>query len=583
MYESNSLSTQTIRLADKSHHLNLRLNKYDVIALIFIGLFSGFCYIGWHDMHAQFHNIKSIAVISLNPEQLPYYSLRTTMRLLIGMLFSFIFSLIIGYACAKNKHVARILLPLINFLESAPLIGFLTFTTALFLFLFPKSMMGLEAAAIFAVFTSQAWNMALIFYQALRIIPDELIAASRAFHLNAWQHFWRIELPYAIPGLLWNVMVSQSSAWFALVATEAIPLNGHTVMLPGVGSYIQTALTHANIKAIFYAVLAIAVNVIIFDQLLFRPLVKWSEKLKYENVQSLVHHRSWFYSLIQKGLFIHTLNKLFSTMRHLFINFPTYIAKTFDLKPVYLPKILIQSITALCYGLIAISCIYAGTRLWNFYPDGSMLYLIPLMLKTTLRVAIAMLLSVMIFTPIGIYIGLNTRLTQRLQPIIQIMAALPANIFFPIVTIILIATHQSLNLWTIPLIMLGTQWYVLFNVIAGASALPQDMLEMAKSFHSRGWHWWFKFIIPALFPYIVTGIISAAGGAWNAAIAGEFLQWHNQTISANGLGALIAQTANNHQLPQAALAVTALCLLVSLCVIFIWQPLYRLAETRYKI
>ncbi|ODN44064.1 metal ABC transporter permease [Piscirickettsia litoralis] len=552
------------------------------MTLIFIGLFIGLYYIGWHDMHAQFIGAKSVAAISLNPEHLPYYTLRTTMRLLVGMLFSSLFALIAGYACAKNKHIARVLLPVINFMESAPLVGFLTFTTALFLFLFPKNIMGLEAAAIFGVFTSQAWNMALIFYQTLRIIPDELVEAGKAFHLNAWQRFWRIELPYSIPGLLWNTMVSQSAAWFALVATEAIPVGDNTIMLPGVGSYIQVALDHANIQAIFYAIAAIAINIIIFDQFLFRPLVKWSEKFKYENVQSRSHNSSWFYNLMQRGTFTHSINYLFRIICHAFVNFPTHVANTFKLKPTRLPQSLIQTSTALWYGVISAGCIYAGYKLWNFYPNGSMAYLIPLMLKTTLRVAIAMILSVIIFTPIGIWIGLSPRLTRIFQPIIQIMAAIPPNVFFPVITIILIATHQSLNLWTIPLIMLGTQWYVLFNVIAGAASLPQDMLEMAKSFRLSGWNWWFKFMIPAVFPYIVTGIISAAGGAWNSAIAGEFLQWGSQTIAADGLGALVAQTTGDNQLHQAALAVTALCFLVGLCVIFIWKPLYRLAETRYK-
>ncbi|WP_199911633.1 ABC transporter permease [Dongshaea marina] len=569
--------------AQLSRILKMRFNYQDLPVLIIAGSCLWLYLVGWHDMHTQFLPDSQLAPITLDPATLPYYTLRTSMRLIIGMLFSFVFAIVAGYACAKNKHIARIILPLINFMESAPLIGFLTFTTAFFVFLFPNNLMGLEAAAIFGVFTGQAWNMALVFYQTLRIIPRELEDAARTFHLNAWQKLWRIELPYSVPGLLWNTMVSQSAAWFALVATEAIPLGGRTVMLPGVGSYIQLALDKASLPALLFAVLAIVLNIILFDQLLFRPLVKWSEKFKYESIRSQRSHSSWFYNLITRGVFTHAIGSVCQKARYLFVNTPTLIARRMSLKAIAVPQTLRQSTTLLWYGVIITACIYYGHLLWDFYPSGSMGYLIPLMFKTSLRVAVAMLLSIVIFTPLGIWIGLNPRLTRICQPVIQIMAALPPNIFFPAIILALLITHQPLNLWTIPLIMLGTQWYVLFNVIAGASSIPQDLLEMARSFRICGWNWWFKFMIPVVFPYVVTGIISAAGGAWNSAIAGEFLQWGSKTIAADGLGALIAQTSADNQLPQAALAVSTLCFLVALCVIFIWKPLYRLAETRYKV
>ncbi|WP_299009917.1 ABC transporter permease subunit [uncultured Shewanella sp.] len=569
------------RLLNKNNYL--LLNYKDFMLMLTIGLFGFLFYVGWQDMHNPLTALTQLNDISLSPEKLPYYSLRTTMRLIIGMVFSLLFAIIVGYASAKNKHIARITLPIINFLESAPLIGFLTFTTALFLFVFPKSIMGLEAAAIFGVFTSQAWNLALIFYQTLRIIPDDLIEVSQSFNLNAWQHLWRIELPYSIPGLLWNTMVSQSAAWFAIVATEALPLGNKTIMLPGIGSYIQTALVNSDIKAICLAIIAIIINITLFDQFLFRPLVKWSEKFKYEDITSTAPSTSWFYHLLTHSFIANKFNHYYKICIHSMINLPSYFVAKFKLSPLSLSSKIKQGSTGLWYLLFFAIFSYICYQLWLFFPNGSMLYLIPLMLKTTLRVAIAMLLSVILFTPIGIWIGLNPRLTRLFQPIIQVLAAIPPNVLFPVITIILVTTNQSLNLWAIPLIMLGTLWYVLFNVIAGAASLPQNMLEMAKSFRLNGWNWWFKFMIPAIFPYIVTGIISAAGGAWNSAIAAEFLQWGNQTITTDGIGALIAETTNNNQLHQAALAVSALCFLVSLCVIFIWRPLYRLAETRYKV
>ncbi|WP_395947133.1 ABC transporter permease subunit [Caedibacter taeniospiralis] len=534
-------------------------------------------------MHQSFINESSMAVISLEPSHLPYYTLRTVMRLLIGMIWSFAFALIIGYSCAKNKHVARILLPIINFMESVPLLGFLTFTTVFFLFLFPHSVMGLEAAAIFGVFTSQAWNMALVVYQTIRIVPDEVIEAARVYKLNAWQKFWKIELPYSVPGLLWNVMVSQSAAWFALVATEAIPVGDKNVMLPGVGSYISLALDQASVLAIIYALITIVLTIVTFDQLIFRPLVKWSKKFKYEQINTGETHGSWMHSLCTRSSVFKAVKKRVKGCGFYFINLPTIMAKKLALPAITLTPAIRHLSTALWYSGVVSLALWAGVSLWHFFPNGNMVYLLPLMWETTYRVAIAMSLSVLICTPLGIWIGISPKRTKILQPIIQIMAAIPQPIFFPIVAILLMLGGGSLSIWAIPLIMTGTSWYVLFNVVAGASSLPSDLIEMSRAFKLRGMNWWFKFAIPAVFPYIVCGIISAAGGAWNSAIAAELITWGGKTISISGIGELVSQTTSNNQVAEAALAVSAMCVLVALCVIFIWKPLYKLAETKYKI
>ncbi|MBK2109558.1 ABC transporter permease subunit [Francisella tularensis] len=558
-------------------------NKADVIIVALILIVSTLAYYAWSDMHQAFIDASSVSAISLDPSHLPYYMLRTTMRLIIGMIFSLIFALIVGYACAKNKHFARVCLPIINFLESAPLLGFLTFTTAFFIFLFPHSIMGLEAAAIFGIFTSQAWNIALILYQTIRIVPAELTEAATAFKLNAWQRFWRIELPYSIPGLLWNIMVSQSAAWFAITASEAIPTITGDVSLPGIGSYIALALTDSNIIAIFYALAAIIINIVLFDQLLFRPLVKWSEKFKYESINNKTTDNPWLYRSYKKSQFVNAIKPIFSTIVFWLINGASFLNKKINLKsPTRDIKILKKLSCTAWYIVIISACVWAGNTLWHFFPDGDMSYLIPLMIETTVRVTIAMMISVAICTPLGIWIGMSSKRTKAIQPIIQIGAAIPQPIFFPIVAVLILAGDGSLNVWCIPLIMTGTSWYVLFNVIAGFSNLPTEIIEMTKSFHLKGWKWWFKFAIPAVFPYIVCGIISAAGGAWNSAIAAELVIWGSNTIKVDGIGALVSTTTANNQLHEAALAVVALCSLVALCVIFIWKPLYKLAETKYK-
>ncbi len=560
---------------------NFKANWCDLIAFTIFFISIGLYVYGWEGMNAPYNSVASNQ-ISLNPAELPYYTLRTTMRLVIGMFFSMIFAIVVGAGSAKNKHISRVMLPFINFMESVPLLGFLTFTTIFFLTMFPNSVMGLEGAAIFGVFTSQAWNMALVVYQTLKIVPEEVNEAARMFKLTGWQKFWRIEMPYSIPGLLWNTMVSQSAAWFALVGTEAIPVHGKTVFLPGIGSYIAAGLETANFHAIIYAVIALILNIVILDQICFRPLVRWSEKFKYENLSEKSHNTSWFYNVLTQTTLLPTLLEPLSLIWNFILNGrKRYL--TINTKGFVIPKSIKRLSVTTWYVVIIILLVYCGMKLWGFFPKNEMLEMLPLMWKTTVRVTIAMLLSLLIFTPLGVWIGLSKKGTRIAQPIIQILAALPPDIFFPILTVFLIATHQSLNIWTIPLIMIGTQWYILFNVIAGVSTLPQEMLEVSKVFSIKGIMWWKKLIIPAIFPYIVTGIISAAGGAWNADITAEVLQWGAKTISCSGLGAFIADTTGANQTHSAALGVTAMCALVALCVIFVWKPLYKIAETKYKI
>jgi NitT/TauT family transport system permease protein len=415
-------------------------------------------------------------------------------------------------------------------------------------------------------------------------VPEELNEAAHMFHHNAWQRFWRIECPYSMPGLLWNTMVSQSAAWFAILATEAIPVKTNTVELPGVGAFMAEALTQANASAVIWSVVALILNIILLDQLIFRPLVRWVHKFKYEDTASKNGNTSWFYSLIRhshssiymtRGLekfanwWVYGLPRLCVKLRiNLFVTFSTRGSLL---------------ISRLWYLLVIFACAYYGYLLWEFLPKADIWRMPILMSYTAFRVFMAMALSIVIFVPLGVLIGLNDRLVAFFQPIIQVLAALPANLFYPLVAILLIAHHQSLSIWSIFLIMLGTQWYILFNVIAGVSTLPHNLLEASRMFHLRGWLWWRRFMIPAVFPYIVTGIISAAGGAWNAAIASELITWGTMTKQATGLGAFIAETSANNELAQAALGCTVMCFMVALCIIFVWKPLYKIAETKYKI
>ncbi|MGP2688954.1 ABC transporter permease [Serratia nevei] len=534
-------------------------------------------------MHGDF-NEQNVSAISLDAWNLLYYSLRTSMRFLLGMAWSLLFSVVFAVLAARYTPLRRVILPFVNFMESVPLVGFLTFTTVYFLNLYPHSVMGLECTAIFAVFTGQAWNMMLTLYQTLRIVPKELDEAARSFNYNPWQRFWRLEFIYSVPGLLWNAMVSQSAAWFALVASEAIPVADRSVELPGVGSYIAEALAQQNVPAILYAIVALAANIVLLDQLVFRPLVRYTARFKYEDVTaSRPLGNPWFYNSLA---FSHVGTALGRTLRALadlwLFKLPRLwyalgLHRLFRLaaKGNWLWR-------SLWYLGVVLACVWFGYRLWEYFPKQYFAMLPEWMLLTTARVAAAMLLSVAIFTPLGVWIGMNPRLVKIFQPIIQILAAIPPNIFYPLIAAFIAIYHQDLGWWAIPMIMLGTQWYVLFNVIAGVSAIPTQITEVSETFGLRRFRWWRYYMLPAIFPYIVTGIISAAGGAWNSAIAAEVIQWGSTTLSATGLGAFISVVTDAGKNPESALGCAAMCALVALCIIFVWQPLYRIAETKFK-
>lgn len=557
------------------------LNDFIVIA---IGVFFiAFFIRAWGDMHGDF-NEQNVSAISLDAWNLLYYSLRTSMRFLLGMAWSLLFSVVFAVLAARYTPLRRVILPFVNFMESVPLVGFLTFTTVYFLNLYPHSVMGLECTAIFAVFTGQAWNMMLTLYQTLRIVPKELDEAARSFNYNPWQRFWRLEFIYSVPGLLWNAMVSQSAAWFALVASEAIPVGDRSVELPGVGSYIAEALAQQNVPALLYAIVALAANIVLLDQLVFRPLVRYTARFKYEDVTaSRPLGNPWFYNSLA---FSHVGTALGRTLRALadlwLFKLPRLwyalgLHRLFRLaaKGNWLWR-------SLWYLGVVLACVWFGYRLWEYFPKQYFAMLPEWMLLTTARVAAAMLLSVAIFTPLGVWIGMNPRLVKIFQPIIQILAAIPPNIFYPLIAAFIAIYHQDLGWWAIPMIMLGTQWYVLFNVIAGVSAIPTQITEVSETFGLRRFRWWRYYMLPAIFPYIVTGIISAAGGAWNSAIAAEVIQWGSTTLSATGLGAFISVVTDAGKNPESALGCAAMCALVALCIIFVWQPLYRIAETKFK-
>lgn len=566
----------------RTEKTNVRFNLNDIIVALILGSAIVLFIYGWMGMHGNF-NGSTLAPISLDYHNLPYYALRTSMRLVVGLFFSMVFSIVFGVLAAKFAPMRRVILPFVNFMESVPLVGFLTFTTAFFLGLYPHSVMGLEGLAIFAVFTGQAWNMMLTLFQTMRVVPADLTEATYAFRYNGWQRFWRLEFIFSFPGLLWNTMVSQSAAWFALIASEMLTIGNNSVNLPGVGAYMGLALNEGNSRAVLYSIAALIVTIVLFDQLLFRPLVRYAHQFKYEDISENREPTSWFYNCMQRSLIGCLLGKVASGFAHFWLFVLPRGWYKLRLHRLFASLSVMNWLwSGIWYLALAVVCTYYAHELWLFVPKQYMPNLPEWMGLTAARVIGAMLLSVIIFTPLGVWIGLRPKLVRFFQPIIQVMAAVPANVFYPLVAMMIITFHQSLDDWTLPMIMLGTQWYVLFNVIAGTSMIPSQLTEASKVFHVRGLMWWTKFILPAVFPSIVTGVISAAGGAWNTAIAAEVLSWGSVTLHTTGLGAFISEATSAGKNPEQALGCVAMCFMVALCIIFVWTPLYRFAENRYR-
>ncbi len=520
--------------------------------------------------------------ISLDPSYLPGYAMRTVSRMLIALFISLLFTFIFGTLAAKNKRAERFIIPMIDILQSVPILGFLSITVVGFIYLFPGSLLGPECAAIFAIFTSQAWNMALGFYQTVRSVPSEMNEAADVFHLSSWQRFWRIDVPFSLPGLLWNTMVSMSAGWFFVVASEAISVSNQQILLPGIGSYITVAIQSADVKAIIYAILTMFIVILIYDQLLFRPLVAWSQKFKTEQVTDGKEVRSWVINLLHRTRFLRYLGL---QMRYFFdacVNV-RFLRKKPDL--IYTEIATGHSMSLLWNSLIIILIssivLFAGIFIYLYVPLDSIHHIFVLGLITALRVFILVILCSLIWVPVGVWVGLRPNVAYIVQPLAQFLAAFPANLFYPFVVIVIVTYHLNVNIWATPLMILGAQWYVLFNVIAGASVIPKDLLQVADNLGLNTWLKWRRLILPGIFPYYITGAITAAGGAWNASIVAEVVTWGNTTLVSTGLGAYITEHTMKGDFVNIALSIGMMCILVLVFNHLIWRPLYVFSEKRF--
>lgn len=565
---------------------HLAPNVWDIIALFFVlGMIVLFAWAG-HQMTRPYHIGETVA-IHLNPSYLPSYALHTTLRMFIALFFSLLFTFIFGTWAAKSVLAECLIVPMIDILQSVPVLGFLSATVVGFIALFPGSLLGPECAAIFAVFAAQAWNMALGFYQTLKTVPADMIEASAVLQLSAWQRFWRIEVPFSMPGLLWNMMLSMSASWFFVVACETITVSNQNILLPGIGSYIATAIALADHTAVYHAIIAMLIVIFLYDQLLFRPLVVWAEKFKSEMTATEQFPSSWVLDLFQRARFFRQLGEKIQILLDGVVNISWLLRKrSRHLDEVVHPKLHWWFAVFWNLGLgvaVVLTVLLLGRYIFSSVSADEALHVVYLGCVTALRVVVLIIISSIIWVPVGVWIGFRPRVAEVAQPIVQFLAAFPANLLFPVVVALIVHYNLNVNIWVTPLMILGAQWYILFNVIAGASALPKDLLQVADNLGLKRWLRWRSFILPGIFPYYVTGAITAVGGAWNASIVAEVVNWGPTHLIATGLGAYITEYTTTGDFPRIALGIGVMCLFVLLFNRVLWRPLYVYAQRRFKL
>ncbi|UAW64258.1 ABC transporter permease subunit [Mycoavidus sp. HKI] len=569
-------------------------NRWDFVVFPLIICVIAMAAIGFQQTMAPLTTLKTQA-ISLDPANLPEYALRTTLRMLAAMVAALIFTLIYGTLAAKSRRAQKILIPILDILQSVPVLGYISFTVAFFLALFPARVIGAECAAIFAIFTSQAWNMTFSFYQSLRTVPGDLDEVSRSFHLSGWQRFWKLEVPFSMPGLVWNMMMSMSGGWFFVVASEAITVGNHTITLPGIGAYLAQAIAQRDLTAVGWVILTMTAVILAYDQLLFRPLIAWADKFRLETTSSGMAPESWLLDLVRRtrlircllvpvGWILAAIARLpvrFVFRRPVFLAAPKFSAQ--------LPRINLTAKAAdmIWSGTVLLITGYLVWRVSNYVSTGvgwgDLGLALSLGFATFLRVVLLIALASIIWVPIGVLIGLRPALAEKIQSLAQFLAAFPANLLFPVFVVTIARFQLNPDIWLSPLIILGTQWYILFNVIAGASAFPNDFKEAATNFRIRGWQWWRQVMLPGIFPYYVTGAIAAVGGAWNASIVSEVVSWGDTKFVAHGLGAYIAEATTAGHYPRIILGITVMVLFVTLFNRLLWRPMYAYAENKLRL
>jgi NitT/TauT family transport system permease protein len=523
--------------------------------------------------------------VSTDPIYIPYYAFRSLARMFAALAASVVFTFLYGTAAARSRRARIVMLPILDILQSVPILGFLAITVTFFTNLFPGSVAGLELAAIFAIFTSQAWNMTFSFYESLISQPSELDEAARLYRMTKWQRFWKLDVPSSMIGLVWNGMMSFGGGWFFLVAAEAISLGKHNYALPGIGSYVAAALAAGSVVDVAIAIIVMAAMVLGVNVLFWKPLVVWSEKFRVETSSAGEQPRSVALSVLRRS---HVPAMLGRGGRPIARGLDR-ATRPFGLAEYPLrPNISRRRAGDLVFYMIVVALVVWGVWRALIYFNNTVgfstfPYVFGLGALTLVRVAVVVVVATLIWVPVGVKIGMSPHVARLAQPGVQVLASFPAQLLYPFAILIIVAAHLPFEIASIALLALGSQWYILFNTIAGASAIPTDMRELVDQFRLPRYQRWREMILPAIFPAYVTGGITAAGGAWNAAIVAEIVTFGHHHLKALGLGAYIADASAAGNFPEVLAGVVVMSFYVVVVNRLLWRPLYRLAETRYAI
>jgi NitT/TauT family transport system permease protein len=529
--------------------------------------------------------VNTQAVIQLSPGALPKYAFFSVTRIALAYFLSLAFTLVYGYVAAYNAKAERFMIPLLDILQSIPVLSFLPPVMLAMIALFPHRQLGAEMGAIVLIMTGQVWNMTFSFYSSLKNIPREMHEAAQIYRMSWWQRLWQMELPYSAIGLIWNSIMSVAGAWFFLMACEMFVLGDRDLRLPGLGSYLQTAANAGDTRSIVWGLGVMVAIIVMIDQLVWRPTIAWAEKFKFEQVEAAEPARSPILDLLRRSKLIAVAARVSVRPAREALNLhfaragtkQSEQARKGTLTPWAWRVLMLAGVVAIGYAAIRMGQMLmtlAGAEIWIILRGAG---------ATFLRVEMTLVLAGLWTIPVGVYVGMRPRLSALVQPLAQIAASVPATALFPVVLLMLIRVGGGMGIGSMVLLLLGTQWYILFNVIAGSSAIPTDLKEVCGVFRLGNFERWRKLILPAIFPFLITGFITASGGAWNASIVAEYFHFQGQTLSTVGLGAVISHatdTGNFRVLLAATIVMAAMVVTLNR---LIWRRLYGLASTKFKL
>jgi NitT/TauT family transport system permease protein len=529
--------------------------------------------------------VNTQAEIQLYPGALPKYALFSLTRIAMAYVLSLAFTLVYGYIAAYNAKAERFMIPLLDTLQSIPVLSFLPGVMVSMVALFPTRQLGVELGCIVLIFTGQVWNMTFSFYSSLKSIPNEMREAANVYRLSWWQRLMQLELPYAAIGLIWNSMMSVAGAWFFLMACEMFVLGNRDLRLPGLGSYLQTAANAGDTRAIIWGLATMVAVIVLVDQIIWRPTIAWAEKFKFEQVEAAVTPRSPVLDLLRRSMILPLAARVSVLPLREALNLHFARAQASPHQS-HLGRGLVKFTSRALLVVALLGVTYAVGKMSSMLAALSRPEIREILWgagATFLRVEATLLLAACWTIPVGLYIGLRPKLSAVAQPIAQIAASVPATALFPIVLLLLIRLGGGLGIGSVILLLLGTQWYILFNVIAGASAIPTDLKEVCGVFRLGNLERWRTLLLPGIFPYLITGLVTASGGAWNASIVAEYFHFRGQTFSIMGLGALISQATDSGNFRLLLAATICLAAMVVTINRLVWRRLYNLASTRFKL